>query len=87
MIHYFIFQNYSPPHPQSQYLTRLTLRLTTLSSPYPPLESRISTSLMRRRDTLLALCVLRRGSSIYSIALGWLRLIARVNTSPHPKKK
>jgi hypothetical protein len=77
-MHYFIPQIiYHPPilsNTLNQYLTRLTLRLTTRSSPYPPLTSRISTSLTLLLLTLRALCVLRRGSSIYPIALGWLRL-------------
>jgi hypothetical protein len=69
---------HKPSHPdlpsKIQYLTRLTLLLTTLSSPYPPLTSLISTSLTLLLDTLLALCVLRLGSSIYPIALGCERL-------------
>jgi hypothetical protein len=69
---------HKPSHPDPpskiQYLTRLTLLLTTLSSPYPPLTSLISTSLTLLLDTLLALCVLRLGSSIYPIALGCERL-------------
>jgi hypothetical protein len=48
---------------QIQYLTRLTLLLTALSSTKLPLGSRISTSLTLLLLTLRALCVLLRGGA------------------------